>query len=277
VRALRAQSFCHVQGPQNPAYANLHLSHLFLDVPILSLVFRRMHVVLRVLQEGLQDRQTVEVRLSSSRLPCLPPICFCSCVTISNLFHARSIDRVFKPHHPNLFARLEYSVGPHSDCRAKASGPAGRNPSTCIVSAVHIRVFNDLRDPRWGLTAYSNFNDWLKHNHTNASPCHPIRRRIHASKSFRTPIIQIKVQQAISGSELCARKSSTNKIKKHFRYSHVTFRSCRNIGLSISVSALKTSNLAWSAKTIASPMSSVNRRFNSPCSSAFSTKAVSVA
>jgi len=45
-------------------------------------------------------------------------------------------------------------------------------------------------------------NDWLKHNHTNASPCHPIRRRIHASKSFGTPIIQIKVQQAISRSEL---------------------------------------------------------------------------
>ena len=116
----------------------------------------------------------------------------------------------------------------------------------------------------------------LKHDHPNAPPCSFIFRGIHPSEALRAPIIEVEVKQAIARSELYSEwsrecESSRNEI----HIITLTLSSCKNKGLSISVSALKTSNFAWSAKMIASPTRSTNRRLRSPRSSEFSTKAVS--
>lgn len=116
----------------------------------------------------------------------------------------------------------------------------------------------------------------LKHDHPNASPCGSILCGIHPSEGLRAPVIKIEVEQSIARSELRGSSCELNEQPSWIPRT-LTLSSFKNSGLSISVSALKTSNFAWSAKIIASPTSSVNRRFRSPRSSAFSTKAVSVA
>ena len=115
----------------------------------------------------------------------------------------------------------------------------------------------------------------LKHYHSDTPSRSSIVRGIHPSEGLRTPVIKIEVEQTVARSELCVSESSRQKHRHSL--GTLTLSSGRNSGLSISVSALKTSNFAWSAKMIASPTRSVNRRFRSPWSSAFSTKAVSVA
>ena len=74
-RTLQAQSsaMCQNAEPSIRKYA----SHIFSGYPNFAIGLQT-DAVLRVSQEGLQDRQKVEVRLTS-RLPCLtlPPVCFC--------------------------------------------------------------------------------------------------------------------------------------------------------------------------------------------------------
>ena len=121
-----------------------------------------------------------------------------TCVTLSNLFfHTRSIDRVFKPHHPNFHDFDRSTSGQHSYSRKgrKVEGmsafrsreglrPQARQVVTWFSFLVYLYR---VRGTFVYLTTYEipagvwqpNFKDnWLKHGHTNVLPCHPIRRRI---------------------------------------------------------------------------------------------------